>query len=94
MSSEGLSKLLEPHSTTVQSLQLHFISFGDNHDSSAMFERFSTFPMLGTLDLVGLMQRGADVAIDMETLGSLFSARGRAAVKELWRRFLACDCVE
>ena len=94
MSSDGLSKLLEPHRTTLRSLQLRFVSFGDDDDSSQMFERLSTFPMLVALELVGLTQRGADVAIDMETLGSFFSARGRTAVKELWRKFLACYCVE
>ena len=94
MSPDGLSKLLEPHRTTLQSLQLRFVSFGDDDDSSLVFEQLSTFPMLASLELVGLTQRGADIAIDMETLGSFFSARGRTAVEELWRRFLACYCVE
>jgi hypothetical protein len=76
------------------SLQLRFVSFGDDDDSSLMFERISTFPMLVALELVGLTQRGADVAIDMGTLGSFFGARGRTAVKELWRKFLACYYVE
>jgi hypothetical protein len=94
MSSDGLSKLLEPHRTTLQSLQLCFVSFGDDDDSSLVFEQLSTFPMLANLELVGLTQRGADIAIDMETLGSFFSARGRTAVEEPWRKFLACYCVE
>jgi hypothetical protein len=94
MCSDGLSKLLEPHRTTLLSLQLRFVSFGDDDDSSLMFERISTFPMLVALELVGLTQRGADVAIDMGTLGSFFGARGRTAVKELWRKFLACYYVE
>jgi hypothetical protein len=94
MCSDGLSKLLEPHRTALLSLQLRFVSFGDDDDSSLMFERISTFPMLVALELVGLTQRGADVAIDMGTLGSFFGARGRTAVKELWRKFLACYYVE
>jgi hypothetical protein len=94
MCSDGLSKLLEPHRTTLLSLQLRFVSFGDDDDSSLMFERISTFPMLVALELVGLTQRGADVAIDMGILGSFFGARGRTAVKELWRKFLACYYVE
>lgn len=94
MSSDGLGKLLEPHSGTLRSLQLYYVSFGDNDDPYPLFERLSKFPMMDSLDLIGLTRRGADIAIDMETLGSVFSARGRAAVKELWRKFMACYCVE
>lgn len=94
MSSGGLGKLLEPHSGTMRSLQLYYVSFGDNDDPYPLFERLSKFPMMDSLDLIGLTRRGADIAIDMETLGSVFSARGRAAVKELWRKFMACYCVE
>jgi hypothetical protein len=90
MCSDGLGKLLEPHKTTLRSLQLHFVAFGDDDDSSLVFEQLSTFPVLVALDLVSLTQRGADVAIDMQTLGSVFSARGRTAVREMWRKFLAC----
>lgn len=94
MSADGLGKLLEPHSGTLRSLQLHYVSFGDDDEPLAMLERLSGFPMLDTLDLVGLARRGTDVAIDMETLGSVFSARGRAAVRELWRKFMVGYCVE
>jgi hypothetical protein len=94
MCSDGLGKLLEPHRTTLRSLQLRFVAFGDDDDSSLMFERLSTFPVLVALDMVGLTQRGADVAIDMQTLGSVFSAGGRTAVREMWQRFLACYFVE
>ena len=94
MSADGLGKLLEPHSGTLRSLQLYYVSFGDNDDLRPMFERLSTFPMLDTLDLMGLAQRGTDVAIDLETLGSVFSARGRAAVKKLWRKSMFGYCVE
>lgn len=93
MSAGGLGKLLESHSETLESLQLHYVSFGDNDDSFAVFERLSTFPMLDTLDLIGLTQRNMDIAIDMETLGSVFSARGGTAVKELWRKFMVSYCV-
>jgi hypothetical protein len=94
MCSDGLGELLEPHRATLRTLQLHFVAFGDDDDSAPMFERVSAFPVLVALDLVGLTQRGADVAIDMETLGSVFSARGRTAVREMWRKFLACYRVE
>ena len=94
MSSDGLGKLLEPHSGTLRSLQLYYVSFGDDDDPFAMLERLSAFPMLDTLDLIGLARRGTDIAIDMETLGSVFSARGRIAVKELWRKFMSSYCVE
>jgi hypothetical protein len=94
MSADGLGKLLEPHSGTLRSLQLYYVSFGDDDEPLAMLERLSGFPMLDTLDLVGLARRGTDVAIDMETLGSVFSARGRAAVRELWREFMVGYCVE
>lgn len=94
MSGDGLGKLLEPHGGILRSLQLYYVSFGDNDDLRPMFERLSTFPMLDTLDLMGLAQRGTDVAIDLETLGSVFSARGRAAVKKLWRKSMFGYCVE
>jgi len=94
MSSDGLGKLLEPHSGTLRTLQLYYVSFGGNDDPYPMLERLSAFPMLDTLDLVGLAQHGTDVAIDMETLGNAFSARGRMAVQELWRKFMDSYCVE
>jgi hypothetical protein len=94
MSSDGLGKLLEPHSGTLRSLKLYYVSFGDDDDPFAMLKQLSAFPMLDTLDLIGLAQRGTDIAIDMETLGSVFSARGWAAVKDLWRKFMGCYCVE
>jgi len=96
MSSAGLAMLLESHSETLRSLQLHYVYFSDHDDSAeirAMFERLSTFPMLAILDLIGLTHCGIDVAIDMETLGSFFNARGRMAVKELWRTYMASYCV-
>jgi hypothetical protein len=94
MSPDGLGKLLEPHSGTLRSLKLYYVSFGDDDDPFAMLKQLSAFPMLDTLDLIGLAQRATDIAIDMETLGSVFSARGRAAVKDLWRKFMGCYCVE
>ncbi|KAM0703551.1 hypothetical protein Q7P35_009490 [Cladosporium inversicolor] len=94
MSAGGLGKLLESHSETLKSLQLYYVSFGENDDSFAVFERLSNFPMLVILDLIGLTQRSMDIAIDMENLGSVFSARGRTAVKELWQKFMGCYCVE
>jgi hypothetical protein len=94
MSAKGLGKLLESHSETLQILHLYHVSFGDDVGSFAIFERLSTFPMLITLDLICLTQHGRDIAINMETLGSVFSARGRTAVKDLWRKFLASYCVE
>jgi hypothetical protein len=94
MYSDGLGKLSESHSGTLRSLQLHYVSYGDDDDPVAMPERLSAFPMVDTLDLIGLARRSTDIAVDMETLGSVFSARGRVDVRELWRKFMGRYCVE
>jgi hypothetical protein len=90
MSADGLGELLLSHSSTLWDLQLHYVSFGPQDASFAMFEKLSASLVLDSLELFGLVQDGLEVAMDRKTLSGCFSARGRVAVADLWWEFMAC----
>lgn len=78
------------HRHGLRSLKLHYASFGDVDDYVAVFERMAKTLSSEQLELFGLTQPGVDIAVDLKTLGSCLGAKGREAVRELWRRFIAC----
>jgi hypothetical protein len=90
MSANGLGKLLESHSQTLQDLQLRYITFGDGDNFMAMFAQICAFTNLDSLDMIGLRQGGVKLKVDRETESSRFSAQGRTAIQDLWRRYAAC----
>ena len=90
MSAEGLGELLLSHSSTLRNLQLHYVSFGVQDASFAMFEKISASLVLDSLELFGVMQDGLEIAMDRKTLSSCFGARGKVAVADLWWEFMAC----
>jgi hypothetical protein len=90
MSASGLGALLLSHSSTLRSLQLHYVSFGPRDVPLAVFEKLSTSLVLDSLELFGLTQDELEIAMDRKTLSSCFGARGKVAVADLWWEFIAC----
>jgi hypothetical protein len=64
MSANGLGKLLESHSQTLQDLQLRYITFGDGDNFMAMFAQICAFTNLDSLDMIGLRQGGVKLKVD------------------------------
>jgi hypothetical protein len=93
MSATGLGKLLESHSQTLQGLQLRYITFGDGDNFMALFAQICASTKLDSLDMIGLRQGSVKLKVDRKTSSSRFSARGRTAIQDLWRRYTACHCV-
>jgi hypothetical protein len=90
MSANGLGRLLLSHSSTLRSLQLHYICFGARNRTFVMFKNLSASVDLDFLELFDLTQRGLEVARNRKALGICFRARGKQAVADLWTEFLAC----
>jgi hypothetical protein len=90
LSAAGLSNLLESQGRTLQSLRLRQISFSDGDNSWAMLGQVRASTMLRSLELFDLTHGDSPIAMDWKAPGSSFSARGKAAVQDLWRHYMAC----
>jgi hypothetical protein len=90
MSAAGLGNLLESQGRTLQSLRLCSISFGDGDNSVAMFNHIRASTMLNCLELDHLTHGNSIIAMDWKAPSCNLSARGKAAVQDLWRHYMAC----
>jgi hypothetical protein len=90
MSAVGLGNLIKSQGRTLQSLKLRHISFSDGDNSWAMLSQIRASTMLTSLELFDLTHGDSPIAMDCKAPGSSFSARGNAAVQDLWRHYMAC----
>jgi hypothetical protein len=90
LSAAGLGNLLESQGRTLQSLRFRRIYFSGGDNSWAMLGQVRASTMLRSLELFDLTHGDSPIAMDWKAPGSSFSARGKAAVQDLWRHYMAC----